>query len=71
MRIMEVMESWPVQLRVLDGVKERIVDLDDMALVKRDGIDVGSGALAPGLSVRLQVGGPDPQTVQVVEILGD
>ncbi|MEM7212742.1 MAG: hypothetical protein AAF479_12760 [Pseudomonadota bacterium] len=70
-RIMEVMESWPLQLRILIGAHERIVDLDDAAVVMRDGIETDPGALAPGLLIRLQMGGADPQVVHLIEILGN
>ena len=50
-RVVEVMESWPLQL-ILDSNGERLfVDLDADVRVERAGADVGPRALFPGQQV--------------------
>lgn len=66
--IVEVMESFPLQLRVSDGAQEHMVDLDDAVQVQRGGEVLTPGALAPGQRVSLELGGPAPQVVQRIEI---
>ncbi len=52
-RIVEVMESWPLQL-ILDSDGEQLfVDLDADVRVERAGVEVGPGTLSPGHQVEL------------------
>lgn len=51
--ILEVMESWPLQLLLESGASRYSVGLTEATVVMRRGQPVGAGELLPGLFVRI------------------
>ena len=70
--ILEVMESWPLELLVETGGVKRTVGLAEDATAIRQGESVDLGVLRPGMVVLLQgdasSGDSHPKTARRVEI---
>lgn len=52
--ILEVMESWPLQLLVQTGKTKNFIGLSEHTTVMRGGRSVDPGVLSPGMLVRIR-----------------
>ena len=52
-RLLEIMESWPLQLRVAVASTEYMLDLNPEAQLERSGARVSPGDLGSGQSIKL------------------
>ena len=64
-----IMESWPLQLRVLDGDAQWTVELRDVAVTEDDGEVRSVADLKPGQEVELQTAVGDDAAVSRIRIL--
>ena len=69
--IVEVMESWPLQLSVKTQTARYHVELLSETAIMHEGRNVDPGKLSPGLQVRVegQAGGRLAMTAQSIELL--
>jgi len=67
--IVEVMESWPLQLLVAGEEQNQVVDLDENVHVISNGKSVAVSALSHGQRVHLHFSSPTPAPAIRVEIL--
>ena len=68
-KILEVMESWPLQLIVQSGGQTLSISLADNTIVRRARTIVGPGVLAPGQGVRISTSSEDDQIAEEIDIL--
>ena len=71
--IVEVMESWPLQLTVETEAGRYQVSLLSETTVTREGETVDPGELMPGLRIRVggQSSGANAMTARAIEILSE
>jgi hypothetical protein len=53
--IVEVMECWPLELKIKTNSGECSVGLTDDAVVLQEGASVACGVLVPGMSIRARM----------------
>jgi hypothetical protein len=72
-KIVEVMESWPLQLTVETGTGRYHVELLSETTITREGETVDPGELLPDLQVRVQgqASGPNTMTAQAIKVLSE
>ncbi len=70
-KLLEVMESWPLQLTVKTETDQFHIELLEETVVTHEGEVVDTVTLRPNLEVRVegQASGPNAMTAQTIEIL--